>query len=346
MQTLTATFIRAASPPKTMQQPQHIAKAIPVIPFKPPQGYQPLDAATPSILTDSNLSGKQIWHITAPSSVPVTSIHSVARDAVQNGKPVLTHKSTDYILAEDTSGTDIASLFLPTADGYAPASQKVQRTLRLQQKITLPELSNLQAKITTGSQAAADVATAPVTGVRPQPTGLRMRYRPMGHVDGEPGMPGSESEDEGSGAKNAKKGKKSKESVQFPKTLGEHGTSEAAMEGKAGVTSPEATKKDKKDKKKRKSKGGEETRDDGEDAATTSAIPVTEQPSWGFDAISTKPQQDAAPGAEGEDTTMADVDDTVVTAGESREEKAKRKEEKRLRKEGKAAKKAKKESSA
>lgn len=313
------------------------------MPYKPPQDYQPLDTTTTSLLSEPNLFGKEIWHITAPLSIPISQIQSVAFDAVQTGKPVLTHKNTDYILAEDTTGIDTAALFLPNPEGYAPASQKVQRTLHLQQKIALPNLSNFQANMATGSQAAGDVATAPVSSAKPQPTGLRMRYRPIGHVSGEPGMPGSDSEGEGQAAvSEGKKQKKGTEGVQFPKTLGEHGTYESTSGGKVGVSSPEMSKKDKKDKKKRKSKGGEE------ETAAKSSVPVTDKPTWDFDAISTKPEQNAAQRAVGEDTTMADVDETVVTEGaaghNSKEEKAKRKEERRLKREKKEARKAQKES--
>jgi len=66
--------------------------------YKPPPGFETASivAATSSDLADLfaplYLQGKQLWHITVPSTVPIDSITEVAAESVQNGKSVLSHK--------------------------------------------------------------------------------------------------------------------------------------------------------------------------------------------------------------------------------------------------------------
>ena len=96
-----------------------------------------------------------------------------------------------------------------------------------------------------GSKAAADVATASVTSVRPQPRGMKMRYRPPGFGTSDPGQigSGSESEEEEHRPVGAER------TFQFPKELEASGTS------KKNKDKGEKEHKEKKDKKsKRKEK--------------------------------------------------------------------------------------------
>lgn len=212
--------------------------------YKPPTGYSKLDATTLNSSTDlksSSLSGKQIWHISAPSNISLESITQLSLNAFQNatqsGAPVLSHKGVDYIFAENPSSDASTAVLVPGNDGYTTAKQNITKSLRLQQQIDLPNLTIRQANQNTGSAAAADVATAAVSTVRPQPKGLRMRFKPLGFGEGKPGQIGSDTEsDDGRGAAS---------SFQFPKALGGHGASEHAPAAK-------------KSKKKHKEKYAEE----------------------------------------------------------------------------------------
>jgi len=178
--------------------PPGVVASVSARPYEPPSGYTAMDLSKPrGSLAAADLEGKQIWHITAPANVPISSLTDVALDAISNGKPVLSHKSMDYVLSEDKGATNNGdTVLLPTKEGYAPIQQHISKTLHLRQHIALPDLSKKQADQLTGSNAAGNVATAAVTATKPQPRGLRMRYRPPGFGSTDPGRIGSGSESE------------------------------------------------------------------------------------------------------------------------------------------------------
>ncbi|KAK5135045.1 hypothetical protein LTR08_005705 [Meristemomyces frigidus] len=240
-------------PPKQPTPTQHAnpTEPIPAQPFEAPAGYVAVNIQQAGSSTDystASLAGKQIWHITAPWDVPISSITEVALDAIQTMKSVLSHKGAEYVLNEDAAGDEHESVLLPGKDGYVVTQQQVHKKLHLQQKITLPNLSARQASQVTGSTAAADVAQAAVRSVRPQPKGLRMRYKPPGFGPGTPGAvgSGSESADEDERPAGAA-------SFQFPRALGAHATSEGHKQDGAGKV-PGVETSTKKPKKKRKEK--------------------------------------------------------------------------------------------
>lgn len=182
---------------KSVKVADHASQAAPAPPYNPPAGYVPVDTSSAAhSFSRSQFEGKQIWHISAPSNVPLSSITELALDAIKTGEPILNHDGIDYIVAEDTSSNATTTIFIPGQDGYTPLPRSVDMTLHLQQKIMLPNLTRKQAAPETGSNAAANVNTAPISSVRPQPKGLKMRYRPPGFGDGDPGRIGSENESE------------------------------------------------------------------------------------------------------------------------------------------------------
>lgn len=201
-------------------------KAIPPKPFTPPSGYTllaPAHLAESSPLTSANLAGKQVWHITAPSNISLASLTEVAFDVIQSGQPVLTHNGIEYALNEDqTLNHGMTALFAPTKEGYERVDQKVTRTLQLQQKLILPNLTSKHSSQASGSTAAGDIAQACVTSVRPQPKGLRMRYKPPGCGSGRPGRIGSGSDS--SEEDQDDEDPAPRQAFQFPKALGAHAT--------------------------------------------------------------------------------------------------------------------------
>jgi hypothetical protein len=176
-------------------------QAVPAIPpktFKPPSGFtlvesDRLTARLP--LSPSNLNGKQIWQITAPSSLSVSSIKEISLESLRSSQPVLTQNGIQYVLSEklDSDG-DACTVLLPSENAYQRLDHRIERTLHLQQKIALPNLSIRQADLNTGSSAAAEVRASHITSSRQQPKGLRMRYKPPGSGPGSPGIVGSESD--------------------------------------------------------------------------------------------------------------------------------------------------------
>lgn len=222
--------------------PAGTVSSVPAKPFDAPLGYTSFDTSSRAALSHADLQGKQVWHITAPANLPISSLTEVALDSIQSGKPVLSHKGADYVLSEDKGAQsgNATLVLLPEKDGYKPISQPVSKTLHLRQHIVLPNLSEKQASEATGSNAAGDVARPAVAAVRPQPKGMKMRYRPPGFGSGDPGRigSGSESESEAEPVGN-------EASFQFPKKLEATGSKKEKKEKKE--------KKDKKDKKKSKS---------------------------------------------------------------------------------------------
>jgi len=48
------------------------------------------------VFSASNLAGKQLWYITAPASVPISSVKQVSLEDVQLGKPALSLNGYEY----------------------------------------------------------------------------------------------------------------------------------------------------------------------------------------------------------------------------------------------------------
>jgi len=148
-------------------------------------------------LSSRHLAGKQIWHITTPADVPITSIKEVVLEKVTKGEPVLTHHGVEYgFIAEENAERTTTRLLVPAEKGYQAVHSDFAQTLHLQQIIRLPKLSGKQADPSRGSDAAASYHTRATKSPRPQPKGLRMRFRPSGFGVEDPGIIGlSEDED-------------------------------------------------------------------------------------------------------------------------------------------------------
>ncbi|KAF2763955.1 hypothetical protein EJ03DRAFT_332277 [Teratosphaeria nubilosa] len=311
--------------PASQEQEPEPAPSLPAKPFVPPSGYTPLEIIDTAVLPIESLGGKQIWHITAPSGVPL-SIAEVSLDVLRSGKHVLSHKGADYTLNEENVGDASPYIYLPGKDGFVAAPQRVSRTLHLQQKISLPNLTKRQANPTEGSAAAEDIAEAAVSTVRPQPKGLRMRWKPLGFGSGEPGMPLSDSDDE-------QERSKSKDTLQFAKALGAHGGSDPMPNNNSEVP----TKKHKKKRKDGQQKDliiDSKLAEDGEAGkGSTNVAGSHQQGSRATLAVSPAKKAVMPEAVADADVTMADG---VEVKKMSKEEKAKRKEEKRRKKEAKA----------
>lgn len=142
-----------------------------------------------------NLSEKKIWHVTAPKSVPLQSIKKVTLDIVQGKAPAIEHEGIPYIFQQETTD-DSSNTFaaLPFFDGIKFVSSTVEMTLNLRHKIELPNISKRPALVASDSAATVEAAQSPLKVIRPQPNGLRIRYKPPGFGVGNPGTIGSESE--------------------------------------------------------------------------------------------------------------------------------------------------------
>lgn len=140
----------------------------------------------------SNLDGKKLWHITAPIGVPVSSIETLAMNAVTSGEPVLTHKGTAYRLQESQVGGPEKQklLLVPDKNGNVYRRQRlpVSRTYHLEQVVSIPQGDSFNAN---GSVDISALTKKPPK----QPQHLRMRYKPFGSADQLPETIGSSDEE-------------------------------------------------------------------------------------------------------------------------------------------------------
>lgn len=167
------------------EPPSQVAIEPRLLPYAPPAGFE---AATISVGANYNLAElfspsflqrKQVWHIIAPASVPISSITEVRKQSVTDGSAVMSYKGAEYSLIEENQNLH-ESVLLPfvEANSYKPSIIGVARTLRLQQIIhpgSKGSLSNI-----------ADTERTPYRKPVPkQPEGLKMRYKPFGASESE-----------------------------------------------------------------------------------------------------------------------------------------------------------------
>ncbi len=159
-----------------------------LLPYEPPPGFEPaLISSHPSskvteILASSNLAGKQLWHITVPSSVPVTAIKEISAQSLQSGNPILSYKGADYgLVPKSGAEASIHALLLPSThtNDYQPCRIPLLRTLHLQQLVKIP----IRAHQTAGVPNPTSKPQTHVKAVRQQPQGLKMRYHAFGTSD-------------------------------------------------------------------------------------------------------------------------------------------------------------------
>ncbi|KAL8725352.1 MAG: hypothetical protein Q9166_007412 [cf. Caloplaca sp. 2 TL-2023] len=155
------------------------------LPYAPPPGFQPATISFSSrslrdLFAKKNLQGKQIWHITAPSSVPISSIKEVPVRQVTAGGPILSYEGSEYgLITETVADHGEKVLLLPSDEHncYQSAAGEIERTLYLQQ-IVKPPIPYQQAG--SFSNGATKAPRTHVKVFRQQLEGLRMRYRPFG----------------------------------------------------------------------------------------------------------------------------------------------------------------------
>ncbi|KAK2743273.1 hypothetical protein FQN57_004962 [Myotisia sp. PD_48] len=168
-------------------QEEHTVNILPAKAFKPPQGFQFVQKSTAfsTELLDlfSDLDGKKLWHITAPSSVPISSIEHLAMESVAKGEPILTYNGNSYKLREDQlEGKKSKSLLVPHKHGntYRRQRHPISQTYHLEQVVHLPaETIPAQHDPSNGIPSLA----------RPlpkQPKHLKMRYKPFGSSNESP----------------------------------------------------------------------------------------------------------------------------------------------------------------
>ena len=94
--------------------------------YAPPRGLRslttnPSSSRASKLFDPTNLAGKQIWHIIAPASVPVSNLKEVSTQKVTNGEAVLSYNGSDYgfvTLDKVSADTKQTKLLVPSKRGY------------------------------------------------------------------------------------------------------------------------------------------------------------------------------------------------------------------------------------
>jgi len=178
----------------------HTSVLRPAQPFDPPLGFK--EVAEVSLSTEignlfqpSNLSGKQIWYITAPADVPV-SIDKVDSNNLAEAKALISHEGQEYTLVNESSSShSITSIMIPDREGYGTIPSTIAKVMHVQQVARLPSRSSTSNIHVV--QDGPDVEYRPTPKrKREQPKGLRMRYKPSGFGVDIPGTIGLGSYDD------------------------------------------------------------------------------------------------------------------------------------------------------
>jgi len=171
------------------QKSQGAAKA-PLLPYALPPGFEAVTISSQpasrqaELFSPISLQGKQLWHITVPAGVSITSVTEVATQSVQDGSAILSYKGADYgLIAEPDDINTRERLLLPSAEDnkYKPSSLAITKTLHLQQLLGPP--GAIQGSGALSNFTASTDRLRREKPVPKQPEGLRMRYRPFGDTD-------------------------------------------------------------------------------------------------------------------------------------------------------------------
>lgn len=165
--------------------------------YKAPSGFKPANKqAAPSSSSSSLLSdlrGKQIYHISAPASLPLSKVKEISMSKIMKGEPILEFDGVKYgipaesITEEGSEGKKLL-VYNESTQTYVNKSDNVP-------SYQIQEMFNLPGSV-GGGLTAVEALRDTVKPARPQPKKLRMRFRPVGSLPSAPETLGSSSESE------------------------------------------------------------------------------------------------------------------------------------------------------
>ncbi|PKY06596.1 hypothetical protein P168DRAFT_280007 [Aspergillus campestris IBT 28561] len=160
---------------------------LPPQPYKPPTGFKavkkqsPPSSTTTSLLSD--LRGKQVFHVTAPSFLPIHKVKEISLAKALQGEPILTHDGVQYGIPADSTGQDDTAgkslaLYDPKTQTYRPSPATNIKSFHVQELIHIPARSQ-----DADHDVVLEAAREQVKPPRKQPSNLKMRFRPVGSGD-------------------------------------------------------------------------------------------------------------------------------------------------------------------
>lgn len=154
----------------------------------PPQGYVASRIAAHDFNSRSKgifegLDGKQIWHISAPSSMPISKLESLDLQSALKGTPVLSRKGVQYILQQNTM--EGQNLLLPkgTSGEYSASTCLPSQSFQIYESAQKPDDSQIEVEKDDDDFAALQFFATNTGDKKPprkQPQNLHGRYIPYG----------------------------------------------------------------------------------------------------------------------------------------------------------------------
>lgn len=142
----------------------------------------PASSQLSALFSQSNLTDKEVWHLVVPASISVQAINRVDLSAMDDGSAVLRHQGADYGFHTEVRETQVrAHLLLPNEETgrFNTTTKVLSKVLCLQRLVELPDLSRISNEVES-LQAVRRLTRKPNLE---QPSGLRMRYKPLGDDD-------------------------------------------------------------------------------------------------------------------------------------------------------------------
>ena len=160
--------------------------AIPPKLYQPPNGFakrtSDVSDTSPANSILSEVGNRPVWYITAPASLPLSTLKEFSMSAIGQGTPVMNHRGRDYGISKTKMQGPKQETVLQPSGG---AGTMQQSPLQFSQSYQIYELPINARQEDTGTAHTPLTAVEFVPGryakpVRQQPQGLRMRYHPFG----------------------------------------------------------------------------------------------------------------------------------------------------------------------
>jgi hypothetical protein len=121
-----------------------------------------------------DLSGEQLWHISAPDNVSIDAIKDLDIQAALRGESILEQNGVEYHMEPMVSAKDIVLLPQGTKSIYTQNTTRINKSFNLRQMSTRSNAQEQVSLVFTASKGGAKKVS------RQQPKGLKMRYYPYG----------------------------------------------------------------------------------------------------------------------------------------------------------------------
>jgi hypothetical protein len=97
----------------------------PITPFIPPPGFNRVKSgpkvSVSSQFSESNLEGKEIWHITVPAGVSLNELHTASLVGMARGDRLFEKHGVQFGFVPQGDQTEDTTIMLPEKNGYNPS---------------------------------------------------------------------------------------------------------------------------------------------------------------------------------------------------------------------------------